>query len=309
MPAAHLDALAAAGLYGLPVARRFGGLGADAATVGRVVEELAGGCLTTAFVWLQHQGVARRLAEARPEVRDRWVGRLCRGEVRAGAAIAGIRPGTEPLRVHRDGEGWRLVGAAPWVTGWGRIDVVHVAALDEEGGVVWLLVDAAAADTLRTERQELVAVQASGTVTAVFEGHAVPGDRWTARTTYADWQAGDAASLRGNGSLALGLASRCARLLGSAQLLDEVSQVRSRLDAAATTGMPAARAAAAELAWRVSALLLVAHGSRSVLRDQHPQRFAREAMFLLVFGSRPPIKQELARLLAARRWRGESPPA
>jgi hypothetical protein len=44
---------------------------------------------------------------------------------------------------------------------------------------------------------------------------------------------------------------------------------------------------------RAATALLVQAGSRGILLDQHAQRLAREAMFLLVFGSRPPIKDEL----------------
>ena len=40
-------------------------------------------------------------------------------------------------------------------------------------------------------------------------------------------------------------------------------------------------------------------GSRSVLTDHHAQRLYREAGFLLVFGTRPAIKQELLGRLAA----------
>src|ERR1035438_745219 len=47
--------------------------------------------------------------------------------------------------------------------------------------------------------------------------------------------------------------------------------------------MPAARAAAAELAMRAASALVVANGSRSILTDADPQRLAREAIFLLVF--------------------------
>jgi hypothetical protein len=38
---------------------------------------------------------------------------------------------------------------------------------------------------------------------------------------------------------------------------------------------------------------MVAAGSRAILRDEHPQRLAREALFLLVFGSRPAIRTSL----------------
>ena len=56
IPAAHLDALAAAGLYGAPAPTGAGGLGLDLAATCAVTEELASGCLATTFVWLQHRG-------------------------------------------------------------------------------------------------------------------------------------------------------------------------------------------------------------------------------------------------------------
>lgn len=298
VPTSHLDALAEAGLYGLSGPIAAGGLGADAVTATRVVEVLAGGCLSTTFIWLQHQGVLGRISESAAEVRDEWLAPMCRGKARAGVAIAGIRPGVEPLRARTVDGSWVLDGEVPWVTGWGRIDVVHVAALDHTGDVVWLLLDAVDSASLRVERARLVAVDASGTVTVRFTGHVVAGDRLTSRTSYDAWQAADLAALRGNGSLALGVAGRCARLLDSTDLATALGAVRDRLDTSTAGDVPAARAAASELAWRAAGLLVVAHGSRAVLRDQHAGRLAREAMFLLVFGSRPPIKTELLRILA-----------
>jgi alkylation response protein AidB-like acyl-CoA dehydrogenase len=300
VPREHLDALADVGLYGLSGPTDAGGLGVQGPAAARVVEILAGGCLTTTFVWLQHQGVVRRIGEAAPGVRDRWLAPMCRGEVRSGVAIAGIRPGADPLRVRQAKGRWLLDGAVPWVTGWGCIDVVHVAARDDDGDVVWLLVDAAPGPSLQAERQRLVALDASGTVTVRFTGHEVAGERLTSRTTYDEWQAADLASLRGNGSLALGVAGRCAGLLEPFDLATEVDAVRDRLAEAADEDVPAVRAAASELAWRAAGLLLVATGGRAVLRDQHAQRLGREAMFLLVFGSRAPIRTELLRLLARR---------
>jgi hypothetical protein len=63
--------------------------------------------------------------------------------------------------------------------------------------------------------------------------------------------------------------------------------------------MAEARAAAAELAVRAAAALAVRDGSRSVAVDQQVQRLAREALFLLVFGSRPGIKSALLRRFGA----------
>ena len=300
VPRSHLDALAASGFYGLMGPPEAGGLGADAATGARVVELLAGGCLTTTFVWLQHQGVVRQIAQASEGVRDSWLAQMCHGDRRSGVAIAGIRPGADPLRARPSSYGWTLHGSVPWVTGWGLVDVVHVAALDDDGDVVWLLVDAGRSPTMSVVRQRLVACDASGTVTVSFEGHDVAGERCTSRMSYDDWRRADVDTLRGNGSLALGLAGRCAALLGSGGLADEVDGTRGQLDAAGAEEMPAARAAASELCWRAAGQLVVATGARSVLRDQHAQRLAREAMFLLVFGSRPAIKADLLRRLMSQ---------
>jgi hypothetical protein len=110
--------------------------------------------------------------------------------------------------------------------------------------------------------------------------------------------------LRINGSLALGVTLRCCRLLGPSPLDAELDACRSRLDEAVSVGaeaMAVARAAACELAVRAAAALAVHEGSSAVLPDQHAQRLSREALFLLVFGSRPPIKAELLRRLSAPR--------
>lgn len=304
VPRSHLDALAAAGLYGMagpPEA----GLDLAPRDAGAVVEALASGCLSTTFVWIQHHGSVRAVAAADGAVRDRWLERLCRGEVRAGVAIAGIRPGLEPLRSTRVDGGWRLDGGVPWVTGWGRVDVVHAATVDEEGAVRWLLVDAADAPTLRTTRQHLVAVDASATVDVVFDGHVVAEDRVTRVTTYDEWQAADAAGLRPNGALALGVAGR-ALGLAAARGADvdsecaELAAVRADLFSVEDAAVPEVRARASELAWRSAGLAVVATGARSVLAGQTANRLAREAVFLQVFGSRGPIKAELLRLLARR---------
>ena len=65
-------------------------------------------------------------------------------------------------------------------------------------------------------------------------------------------------------------------------------------DAAA---LAAARAAASVFAFQAAGLLVGAAGSRSILMGEQPQRLAREALFLLVFGSRPAIKADLVAVL------------
>jgi alkylation response protein AidB-like acyl-CoA dehydrogenase len=295
VPAAHLDLLAAEGFYGISAPPEDGGLGmADLTAAGHILAALASGCLATAFVWLQHLGPVLAAAHSdRPGLRERWLGPLAGGERRAGIALAGIRPGPAPLRVRETGAGFVLDGETPWVTGWDMIDTVHVAALSPDRVIHYLFVDAVAGPTLAVTPLELVAAQASRTVHIAFAGHAVLADRLTSTRPYEEWLRSDAAGAALNGFLAIGVAHRCCRLLGPGRLDAELAACRAALLAADGTELPAARAAASHLAWRAAAELAVRTGSRAVLGGDPAQRLLREAAFLLVFGSRPAIRDAL----------------
>jgi alkylation response protein AidB-like acyl-CoA dehydrogenase len=304
VPAAHLDALAAEGLYGAPAPLEAGGLGLDLGATCAVVEELAGGCLATTFVWMQHRGLVMTLAaEGTPAaLRRRWLGPACQGKVRGGIALTGLIPGAPLLRARAAAGGWRLDGEAPWVTGWGLIDLLLVAARGPEDSIVNLILDAAEQPGLTASRQRLAAVDASVTVRLGFDNVAVPGERFAGQEPFDPAESLRPDRIRINGSLALGLAARCGRLIGPGPLDDELAACRARLDdalGADGTAMAQARAAASELAVRAAAALAVWEGSKSIMTDQHPQRLAREALFLLVFGSRPAIKNALLRQLGA----------
>jgi hypothetical protein len=299
VPRANLDLLAQAGLYGVA-----GPGGLDPVSLARVVETVAGGCLTTALVWLQHHTAVRAVAAAGAGMRTRWLAPLCAGSVRAGIALGGLFGANPVLRARAAGDGWLLSGESPWVTGWGRVDVLHVAAR-AGADVVYALVDAAGSPALTTEPADLVAVNAGGTVTLRFTAHRVPADRILAIRPYEEARAAD--SLWLNGALSLGVAARCLTLLPdpSTRLAAELAAARAALHAGLSAGEPAraaaaaARADAAALANRAAAALVVATGSRSLRLDQHAQRLAREALFLLVFGTRPAMRTALLNRLSA----------
>jgi alkylation response protein AidB-like acyl-CoA dehydrogenase len=298
IPAEHLDLLAARGFYGLAGPREADGLNADQSTAWRVIEILASGCLSTTFVWLQHNSAVRAVtASNNRELRERWLAPLCRGQRRAGLALAGAVPGPPMLRAEPATGGYVLDGFSPWVTGWGLIDSLHVAARDPGDNVVWVLLDAKAGPGLSVEPLNMVAVMATRTVRANFQEYFVSADQVTATMPLAEWQRLDAANLRANGSLALGVAASCCAAIGPGPLDDELKRARAALDAATAATMPAARAAAAELAMRAATAHVVSAGSTAILLTAQAQRLAREAMFLLVFASRPTIKDSLAGLL------------
>jgi hypothetical protein len=215
VPVGVFDRLAAAGFYGLRGPVEAGGMDATAADQARVIEAFAGGAPAAAFVWLQHQGVVATVAASgNAELRQRWLGPLCRGERRAGVALGGALPGPPRLRARPVPGGVRLAGESPWLTGWRYLDTVQVLARDPDDTLLRVMIDARAGPALRVTPMRLAAVDA------------------------------------------------------------------------------------AELATRAAATLATATGADAVLAGGHAERLVREAMFLLVFGSRPAIRQALLDELA-----------
>jgi alkylation response protein AidB-like acyl-CoA dehydrogenase len=292
VPVELLDALARAGFYGLSGPAAAGGLDADLETVCAVVERLASGCLTTTFVWAQHLGaVIAAAASENDAIRD-WLNPLCSGERRAGLALGGALSGPAQLVAHQTADGWNFNGSSPFVSGWGRIDVVHTAARTEDGKLVWALVDARESPTLIVQRLEIVSLNATATVRAEFQSHPVVAGRVTSVAPYAEGPA-PPELLRIHASFALGVANRCCRLLGPTRLDEELARVRAELDRLDPTTIERDRSAAGELALRAAAALTVASGSRSLLLTDNAQRLAREALFALVYALRPDSRAAL----------------
>jgi alkylation response protein AidB-like acyl-CoA dehydrogenase len=295
VPVANLNALADAGLYGINAPRALGGAEADWVTLCTVIETLAGACLTTTFVWAQHLSTVPAVAASSTLAgRDGWLRALCTGERRTGVLLPG------PLRARRTDGGWLFDGTAPWVSGWGRVDFVHAAASAPGGDVVWALLDARESEYARARRRTLVAINASVTVQLELRGLFVPDDRVTTTRRGARRGGPDTYVLRAQGAYPLGIAARCSRLLGTGPLDGQLERCREAVVRARPSAVPAARAAASELAVRAAAALAVATGSRAVLPDSHAQRLAREALFLLVYGGRPALRDALLAAFGAR---------
>jgi alkylation response protein AidB-like acyl-CoA dehydrogenase len=299
VPRRYLDALAAAGLYGLFGPTECGGLDADPLTAARVVETLGGASLATAFVWIQHHSVVRALAAAsQSELRRQWLEPLCQGWAWAGIAYAALRrPGPPAAVVERAGDrGWIINGHAPWVTGWGLIDVVLVGARAGDD-VVWLLLDPVAGPASVVTPVRLDSLDASATVRWEWHDHLVPSGRMLAIEPFGAWLQRDAAGRQLNGYLAVGVAARCAAQLGPSPLDEAVAEARAGLDAATPATVVRARTEASLLAVRVATAVVAAGGGRSVQSGQAAARLMREAMFLLVFGQTQEIRTAQLRSL------------
>ncbi|HUB70011.1 MAG TPA: acyl-CoA dehydrogenase family protein [Acidimicrobiales bacterium] len=301
IPASHLEAFAAAGLYGVFAPREDGGLGLGFPELCAVVEELAGCCLATTFLWVQHFRLLGALVDPAtpPAWRERLHDRVIAGSAKGGVVFTGLLPGPPRLTVSPEGGGWALRGEAPWVSGWGIVDMLFVAARGPGDTLVWLLLDAVPQPGLSVAPARLSALNATRTVSLRFEGAWVGDDRLFSTEPYeAARQRSE--RLRLNGSFALGTARRCCSMIGPSPLDEELASCRDRLDASDEASMPAARAAACELAVRSAHALAVDRGSRSALAGDTAERLGREASLLLVFGSRPGIRDALLHQLHAR---------
>ena len=136
-PSRDLDALRDAGLSGIqgPVSSA-GGLGADHVAARPVFEAVAGGCGATAFVWAQHHGAVRRLAGCRRSRPRRLAAETVRrnGHGRHRLRVPAPARAARGARTRSDG-GWRFDGEAPWITGWGLIDVLVLMGRADDGAV------------------------------------------------------------------------------------------------------------------------------------------------------------------------------
>jgi alkylation response protein AidB-like acyl-CoA dehydrogenase len=299
VPAEHFDALARIGLYGAFAPNTEGGLGLSLVEMCDVVERLAAACLASTFVWIQHFRLLAGVLDPNgpPDLREQ-LSRVVAGQNKGGVALTGQLPGPAKLQAAPGPKGWSLSGTAPWVSGWGMVDTLIVAARGPDDTVVTCFLDAHDQAGLASTRHHLSALNATATVRLDFVELVVPAERFLNQFPY-DPSSESPEGLRVNGSLALGVTRRCCQLIGPSRLDLELSQCRAALDAASTETMPLTRARACELAVRASHALAVERGSSSVIKGDIAERTAREATLLLTFGSRPLIKRALLETFGA----------
>jgi alkylation response protein AidB-like acyl-CoA dehydrogenase len=292
------EGLATAGLYGTFAPKSLGGPELNLAQMCEVIEVLAAASLSPTFVWMQHFRLLAALMDpSTPDDLRALLPRAVRGDLKGGVALGGLLPGPPRLRAVESDEGWILEGDAPWVSGWGIVDVLFVTARGPEKTVISAVLDARDQPGVKVTHHQLSALNATATVRLDFDGLLVNPDRFVSRQPYAPGREGRE-GLRANGSLALGLTRRCCALLGRSSLDDDLIDARRALDGADVAAMPMARARANALALRAAHLLTVERGSPASLAGDVAERTHREASLLLVFGSRPSIKTSLLELLA-----------
>lgn len=311
VPESHWQVLADAGLYGIAAPVEAGGPGLEFGEVTEILEVLTSGCLATAFTWIQHHGVVLSLSRTpNTDLRAELLDATVAGRLRAGVAYAGVVPTPPRMTATATDGGWILTGHAPFVSGWGVVDLLQISARDAATDDVVSailrmpdLLDGASAGAVRATPVDLSAAAATQTVSLRVDGLTVPSDRVVTRLGLEEFSATQNVGVRLNGTLPFGLVRRCTALLDvgghsreARALRERADIVRTALDAgmADATALLAARADAARLALDAAAALVAATGGRALVRGSDPERLFREAAFVLVAASRPELKAALA---------------
>jgi alkylation response protein AidB-like acyl-CoA dehydrogenase len=308
----------------LPV--EVGGEACDRATLVTRYARLAEGSLTAAFILTQHDAAVRRLAVAStPEARETargWLRAIADGRAFATVGISQLttsrRHGAQALVAEKaDGAGYRLEGVMPWVTAAERADLLVTGAATPDGRQLLIALPSDRAGVSVQPPFSLAALQASCTsevrcqdvrvepqevlVGPVADVMATPG---TAGTGGLETSALALGQARAALAALAGEQVRLEALVEPIEALAEswLALASSLLAAAAgrAEAPPAGplRTQANSLVLRATQAYLVARKGTGFLRTDPAQRWARQALFFLVWSCPAPVAQAAIRDLA-----------
>lgn len=294
-----LRALATHGILAAFVPRECGGTGQPEATLVSALAAVASSCLTTALVLSQWAAAVRIIAGGSPAVRSALLPALARGDAFTTVGISQLTTsrqhlGRPVLVARRDGDGWRLDGLCPWVTGADACDTLVTGAAAADGGQLFFVVPTATPGVAVDPPLEMLALSGSRTSVVRLAGarpaHVIePPEQNAART---GGLATTALAL-GSARAAIGIVAAEAdrrESLGpiAAGLHRDLDDLFGRLDRAAREGIAATdrdrlRAAANDLVLRAGQAALAASKGAGFVRGHPVERLVRESLFFLVW--------------------------
>ncbi|QDU87086.1 Glutaryl-CoA dehydrogenase [Pirellulimonas nuda] len=317
-PAEQLRLCGEAGVFRWFLAPEHGGFGWDEEAVVRGYLALSEACLTTTFVITQRTGACRRIAGGGSDaLRARLLPGLASGAALATVGISHLttsgRHLKQPmLRATRTDAGWRLDGAAPWVTGGDHADWLVVGATvmdrDEPTSEQLLAVVPGSLEGVTAQAPfELVGVSASSTGPVRFDGAQIGDDLLLAGPVENVMAQGIGGRTGGHetSTLALGLASAAIGLLNhegqrrenlhgpTAAIVAERDELVADL-LSITRGAPSCtteslRRRANSLALRAAQASLAAAKGAGYVAGHPAGRWCRESLFFLVWSCPQPV--------------------
>ncbi len=314
-PADAIELCARAGVYRWFAAEKDGGMGWDDVDQTRGYLRLAAVDLTTTFIITQFMGACRRIAGSNHQaIAEKWLPALLAGRSFASVGISHLTTSrrhlaSPVLRAIVDGDGFRLSGMSPWVTGAAPADLLVVGATLDDGREILAAVSTTLPGVIAGEGLELMALSASKTDKTEF--HDVRIDESMVLTGPVEnvMRTGTGAGTGGlqTSTLAVGLSRAAVKFLAqeaenrgdllaaSDELVREVDELQAKLlraaagDASCDAGD--LRANANRLALRTTQAALVAAKGAGYI-DKHPVgRWCREAMFFLVWSCPQSVSQ------------------
>jgi alkylation response protein AidB-like acyl-CoA dehydrogenase len=309
-PAASWDGLRRCGALGWIIPPEYGGSGLDALELLEGYQRLAGACLTSCFLLSQRDSACRRLRDSGHEALCReLLPLLASGQCFATVGLAQLTTSRQHVRpvltARLEDGGVRLDGVMPWVTGATQADHFLTGVVLDDGRQMLLVVPRDASGMSVGAPMELMALQ--GSLTAAVRCQNVRLEsRWILAGPAERILAGGrgAGGLETSG-LALGLANsaisylqkeaqkrtewqaRATACADSWQALEEHLRrlAREGADAAAASSL---RAKVNALVLRATQFALAAAKGSGFVRSHPAQRWARQAMFFLVWSCPAP---------------------
>lgn len=293
-PQAMFDQMCEFGLFGATIAPEYGGLGLDATTYARIIEELSRGWMSLAGIVNTHKIGATMIARfGTDEQREKFLPKMCDGSFRAAFSLSEPDAGSDTRSMRakavRDGDEWVVNGTKMWVTNGVRASLVMLMAKTDQDEITCFLVEKKPGDTFEgitaSKKIDKLGYRGLETVEMSYVDHRVP---------HANVLGGDEGIGRGLAyalsALELGRINIAARAVGVAQaaLDDAIAYAQER----ETFGRPIARHQAiafklAEMATKVHVARLVTYdaarkfdaGERIDLDAGMAKLFASEAAF------------------------------
>jgi alkylation response protein AidB-like acyl-CoA dehydrogenase len=325
-PEALWDALVASEATRWSIPHESGGIPCDRATHLIRYARIAEASLTAAFILTQHDAAIRRLAAAaRPESEHtvrHWLSAIASGRAFTTVGISQLttsrRHGSDALvATESDDGGYMLNGVMPWVTAATRADLLVTGAVTTDGRQLLIALPADRAGVVVHAPFPLAALQASCTSEVACADVAVASGEVLAGPTTDVLTSPGTAGTGGleTSALALGQARAALVALVAERArrtdLDEPVEALAaswqglarRLLAAAEEHVDApvpaqVRAQSNALVLRITQAYLAARKGTGFLRTDPAQRWARQALFFLVWSCPAPVAQASIRDLA-----------
>ena len=305
------------------LSEEFGGTGCPRPLLVQRYAQLAGGSLTAVFILSQHDAGVRRL-QATPDndVAVRWLRAIAQRRAFTTVGISHLttsrRLGTQPVKAVEFAPGvYRFSGTIPWVTAAQQADVLVTGAVLDDGRQMLVALPADRPGVEVRPPFPLAALQASCTTEVVLTDTEIDDCDVLAGPASDILSNPGAVGTAGLETSALALGQARAALAALVDLSPDRSDLAEPLDLlcenwraswgqliAQARGEPDAispgqiRAQANALALRSTQAYLTARRGTGFLRTEPAQRWARQALFFLVWSCPTPVAQAAIRDLA-----------